>query len=63
MRYPCSKVSGNSGTFPVKLEQFKNIEDIDAYLKEIDNVIAQENAKFEASKKALEKKANLKNKK
>ena len=47
----------------VTSEQFKNIEDIDAYLKEIDSVIAQENAKFEASKKALEKKANLKNKK
>ena len=45
------------------ISQFKNIEDIDAYLKEIDSVIAQENAKFEASKKALENKANLKNKK
>ena len=44
-------------------DQFKNIEDIDAYLKEIDSVIAEENAKFEASKKALENKANLKNKK
>jgi len=44
-------------------EQFKNIEDIDAYLKEIDNVIAQENAKFEASKMALENKTNLKKRK
>lgn len=40
-----------------------DIEDIDAYLKEIDDAIAQENAKLEESKKQLAKKSKIKNKK
>ncbi|MBR6778718.1 MAG: hypothetical protein IKM43_01000 [Clostridia bacterium] len=39
------------------------IDDIDAYLKEIDNQIAKENAKLEKSTKALERKSKISKKK
>ena len=45
-------------------QSLNNLADIDAYLKEIDDVIAQENAKFEASKKGLEQSSrNIKKRK
>ena len=53
---------------PKKSTQIENeptnqIQDIDAFLKEIDNEIAKENAKLEASKKELEKNTKFKKKK
>ena len=41
----------------------ENIEDIDAYLREINEEIAKENAKIQKSAKALEKKAKINKKK
>jgi hypothetical protein len=41
----------------------KEIEDIDAYLREINEEIAKENAKIAQSEKALEKKAKITKKK
>ena len=41
----------------------QDIEDIDAYLKEIDNAIAVENAKMQASKKALDRQARIRKRK
>lgn len=43
--------------------QANEIQDIDAFLKEIDDEIAKENAKLEASKKELEKNTKIKKKK
>lgn len=40
-----------------------DIDDIDVYLKEIDNAIAEESAKLEETQKELEKKARLRRKK
>ena len=53
---------------PKKATQSENapaneIQDIDAFLKEIDDEIAKENAKLEASKKELEKNTKIKKKK
>lgn len=50
---------------PKKPTQVDNaqIQDIDAFLKEIDDEIAKENAKLEASKKELEKNTKFKKKK
>lgn len=44
-------------------KQEKSINDIDAYLKEIDDQIAKESAKLEKTKKELEKNSNISNKK
>ena len=44
-------------------KQEESINDIDAYLKEIDDQIAKESAKLEKTKKELEKNSNISNKK
>ena len=46
----------------VDLNNIKDIKDIDAYLKKIDNAIALENAKLQESKKELDAKSKLKGK-
>ena len=46
-----------------QVENIKDIKDIDAYLKEIDNAIAAENAKLQETQKELAKNAKLKRKK
>lgn len=46
-----------------QVEDIKDIKDIDAYLKEIDNAIAAENAKLQETQKELAKNAKLKRKK
>ena len=46
-----------------QVQDMKNIKDIDEYLKEIDNAIAQENAKMQETQKELAKNAKFKRKK
>ncbi len=46
-----------------QVQDIKDIKDIDAYLKEIDNAIAAENAKLQETQKELAKNAKLKRKK
>ena len=58
-----SRVANKKYASVASQDKFKNLDDIDEYLKEIEDVIAQENAKFEASKKQLEERTNLKKKK
>lgn len=47
----------------IQVDDISNINEIDEYLKEIDNAIAAESAKIEETQKELAKKAKLKSKK
>ena len=48
---------------PKKDALVKDITDIDAYLKQIDDAIAKENARIEETQKELAKKAKIRRKK
>lgn len=54
-----SKSGKTKNVSVVTLTEDKDIGDIDSYLKEIDNQIAEENAKMEASQKELEKNSRI----
>ncbi len=61
---PKKVVSTEVATEPKQVEQnLSDIKDIDEYLKEIDNAIAEENAKMEETQKELVKNSKLKRKK
>ena len=47
----------------LQIKSTNNIDDIDEYLKQIDNAIAEENAKMEETQKELSKNAKLRRKK
>ncbi len=49
-------------TDKVAISDIKDIKDIDAYLKEIDHAIAQENAKMKESEKELDRKSKIRRK-
>ncbi len=57
------KVNQNGKEAGNKEKSLNDIKDIDAYLREIDDAIAAENAKLEETQKELAKKAKIRNKK